>query len=119
MPASRSRICTPQATAGPTTRGSLDMNMAFVRAGGGTPAPLHWPSVVRLLEMLEPHASARIYDLCCGSGEMFVQSETVVEEHCGRRGSVSIYRQELNHTTWLMCQMNLAIRGIEGHIERG
>jgi type I restriction enzyme M protein len=80
-----------------------------------TPRP-----VVRLLvEMLEPKPGKRIYDPCCGSGGMFVQSEKFVEEHGGRLGDVSIFGQESNPTTWKMCQMNLAIRGIDAKIELG
>jgi len=76
--------------------------------------------VVRLLvEMLAPHANARVYDPCCGSGGMFVQSESFVEMHGGRRGSVSIYGQESNPTTWRVAEMNLAIRGIEAQIALG
>ena len=79
-----------------------------------TPRP-----VVRLLvEMLEPKPGSRVFDPCCGSGGMFVQSEKFVEEHGGRLGDVSIFGQESNDTTWRMCQMNLAIRGIEGDIKR-
>jgi len=87
------------------------------RSGGEfyTPRP-----IVRLLvEMLAPHANARVYDPCCGSGGMFVQSEAFVELHGGRRGAVSIYGQELNHTTWRLCKMNLAIRGIAAEIAEG
>jgi type I restriction enzyme M protein len=76
------------------------------------------PVVQLLVEMLEPKPGKRIFDPCCGSGGMFVQSEKFVEEHGGRLGDVSIYGQESNATTWRMCQMNLAIRGIEGRIER-
>ncbi|MDP9227257.1 MAG: type I restriction-modification system subunit M, partial [Actinomycetota bacterium] len=80
-----------------------------------TPRP-----VVRLLvEMLAPRPRSRIYDPCCGSGGMFVQSEHFIEEHGGRRGDISIFGQELNWTTWRLCQMNLAIRGIEAKIEQG
>lgn len=80
-----------------------------------TPRP-----VVRLLvEMLAPRPRSRIYDPCCGSGGMFVQSERFVEEHGGRKGDISIFGQELNWTTWRLCQMNLAIRGIEAKIEQG
>jgi type I restriction enzyme M protein len=80
-----------------------------------TPRP-----VVRLLvEMLAPRPRSRIYDPCCGSGGMFVQSERFVEEHGGRKGDVSIFGQEINWTTWRLCQMNLAIRGIDAKIERG
>jgi type I restriction enzyme M protein len=77
-------------------------------------------AVVRVLvEMLEPHEGARIYDPCCGSGGMFVQSEKFIEQHGGRKGRIAVYGQELNHTTWRLAQMNLAIRGIEATIEEG
>ena len=69
--------------------------------------------VVRLLvEMLEPY-KGRVFDPCCGSGGMFVQSERFVEAHGGTVGDISIFGQESNPTTWRLCQMNLAIRGIE------
>lgn len=75
--------------------------------------------VVRLLvEMLAPY-KGRVYDPCCGSGGMFVQSEKFIEEHGGKIGDISIYGQESNHTTWRLCKMNLAIRGIEGNIAHG
>lgn len=84
------------------------------KKGGEFYTPRH---VVRLLvEMLEPKPGSRIFDPCCGSGGMFVQSEKFVEEHGGRLGDVSIYGQETNQTTWRLCQMNLAIRGIEANI---
>jgi type I restriction-modification system DNA methylase subunit len=63
-----------------------------------------------LVEMLEPY-SGRVFDPCCGSGGMFVQSEKFVEEHRGRVNDISIYGQESNQTTWRLCKMNLAIRG--------
>lgn len=73
-------------------------------------------SVVKtLVEMIEPFRG-RIYDPCCGSGGMFIQSEKFVEEHQGKLTDLAIYGQELNSTTWKLCQMNLAIRGLEGHI---
>jgi len=73
-------------------------------------------SVVRLLvEMLAPY-KGRVYDPCCGSGGMFVQSESFIEEHGGRRGDISIFGQELNPTTWRLAKMNLAIRGIESNL---
>jgi type I restriction enzyme M protein len=73
-------------------------------------------SVVKLLvEMLEPY-KGRVYDPCCGSGGMFVQSEKFVEAHGGRRSDLSIFGQESNPTTRRLCKMNLAIRGIEGNI---
>lgn len=73
-------------------------------------------SVVKtLVEMIEPY-EGRIYDPACGSGGMFIQSEKFVEEHQGKIGNLSIYGQELNSTTWKLCRMNLAIRGLDGNI---
>ena len=73
-------------------------------------------SVVKLLvEMIEPY-HGRIYDPCCGSGGMFIQSERFVEAHGGQRNDISIYGQELNDTTWRLAKMNLAIRGIEADL---
>jgi type I restriction enzyme M protein len=73
-------------------------------------------SVVRLLvEMIEPY-KGRVYDPCCGSGGMFVQSEKFVLAHGGRRDDIAIYGQESNPTTWRLCRMNLAIRGMYGDI---
>jgi type I restriction enzyme M protein len=72
--------------------------------------------VVRLLvEMLAPY-KGRVFDPCCGSGGMFVQSEKFVEEHGGRIGDLSIYGQESNPTTRRLAMMNLAIRGIDGDL---
>lgn len=74
------------------------------------------PSVVGLLvEMLEPY-KGRIYDPCCGSGGMFVQSEKFVLAHGGKVDDVAIYGQEMNNTTWRLAKMNMAIRGIEADI---
>lgn len=73
-------------------------------------------SVVRVLvEMLAPY-KGRVFDPCCGSGGMFVQSEKFVEAHGGRIGDLSIYGQESNPNTWKLARMNLAIRGIEGDL---
>ncbi len=73
-------------------------------------------SVVRLLvEMIEPY-EGRVYDPCCGSGGMFVQSERFVEAHGGRHTDISIFGQESNPTTWRLAHMNLAIRGIEANL---
>lgn len=70
-------------------------------------------SVVELLvEMLEPY-KGRVLDPCCGSGGMFVQSEGFVTSHQGKINDISIYGQESNQTTWRLCKMNLAIRGID------
>lgn len=74
-------------------------------------------SVVQtIVEMLEPH-NGRVYDPCCGSGGMFVQSERFIENHQGRRSDIAIYGQERNHTTWRLCKMNLAVRGIDADIK--
>lgn len=74
-------------------------------------------SVVRtMVEMLEPY-KGRVYDPCCGSGGMFVQSEKFVESHGGRIGDIAIYGQESNHTTWRLAMMNLAVRGIDAEIK--
>lgn len=73
-------------------------------------------SVVKILvEMIEPY-KGRVFDPCCGSGGMFVQSEKFVEAHGGRKGDISIYGQESNPTTWRLCKMNLSIRGIDCNI---
>ena len=73
-------------------------------------------SVVNLLvEMIEPY-QGRVYDPCCGSGGMFVQSEHFVEAHGGGRNDIAVYGQELNDTTWRLAKMNLAIRGIESDL---
>jgi type I restriction enzyme M protein len=75
--------------------------------------------IVKLLvEMIEPY-KGRVYDPCCGSGGMFVQSEKFVLAHRGKIGDISIFGQESNQTTWRLCNMNLAIRGIEGNIKWG
>jgi len=72
--------------------------------------------VVRVLvEMLEPYRG-RVYDPCCGSGGMFVQSEKFIEAHGGQRDAISIFGQESNPTTWKLCKMNLAIRGIDPNL---
>ncbi|MEK7996022.1 MAG: N-6 DNA methylase, partial [Planctomycetota bacterium] len=72
--------------------------------------------VVRVLvEMLEPY-KGRVYDPCCGSGGMFVQSEKFVESHGGKVGDIAIYGQESNYTTWRLAKMNLAVRGIDADI---
>ena len=73
-------------------------------------------SVVRVMvEMIEPF-KGRVYDPCCGSGGMFVQSEKFALEHEGRIGDIAVYGQESNYTTWRLCKMNLAVRGIDADI---
>jgi type I restriction enzyme M protein len=89
----------------------------FAGAEGKRGGEFYTPrSVVRVLvEMLEPY-SGRVYDPCCGSGGMFVQSEKFVQEHGGRIGDIAIYGQESNYTTWRLAKMNLAVRGIDADI---
>lgn len=70
------------------------------------------PIVKLLVEMLEPY-NGRVFDPCCGSGGMFVQSEKFIANHQGRLDNISIYGQESNETTYRLCKMNLAIRGID------
>ena len=90
---------------------------SFAGAEGKRGGEFYTPrAVVRLLvEMLEPY-KGRVYDPCCGSGGMFVQSEKFVEEHGGRIGDIAIYGQESNYTTWRLAKMNLAVRGIDADI---
>jgi type I restriction enzyme M protein len=90
----------------------------FAGAEGKRGGEFYTPrSVVRLLvAMLEPY-KGRVYDPCCGSGGMFVQSEKFVEEHGGRIGDIAIYGQESNYTTWRLAKMNLAVRGIDADIQ--
>lgn len=92
----------------------------FADAEGKKGGQFYTPkSIVRLLvAMLEPE-KGRVYDPCCGSGGMFVQSEKFVEDHEGHLGDIAIYGQESNQTTWRLCKMNLAIRGIEADIAFG
>ncbi len=89
----------------------------FASAEGKKGGEFYTPRcVVRLLvEMLEPF-KGRVYDPCCGSSGMFVQSEAFIAAHGGKLGDISIYGQESNYTTWRLAKMNLAIRGIEGQI---
>jgi Type I restriction-modification system methyltransferase subunit len=93
----------------------------FADAEGKKGGQFYTPqSIVKLLvEMLAPDAEKRVYDGCCGSGGMFVQSEKFIELHEHRKGKISIFGQESNPTTYKLCRMNLAIRGIEAKIELG
>jgi len=92
----------------------------FADAEGKKGGQFYTPaSIVKLLvQMLEPY-KGRVYDGCCGSGGMFVQSEKFIEAHGGRIGDLSIYGQESNPTTLRLAKMNLAIRGIDAKIELG
>jgi type I restriction enzyme M protein len=87
----------------------------FALAEGQKGGQFYTPeSIVKLLvEMLQPY-EGRVYDPCCGSGGMFVQSEKFIQSHQGRLDDISVYGQESNQTTYRLCRMNLAIRGIDG-----
>ena len=89
----------------------------FAAAEGKGGGEFYTPQcVVKLLaRMIEPY-KGRVFDPCCGSGGMFVQSEHFVEEHGGRLGDIAIYGQESNPTTWKLAKMNLAIRGIDADL---
>jgi type I restriction enzyme M protein len=92
----------------------------FANAEGKKGGQFYTPRcIVKLLvEMLEPY-KGRIFDPCCGSGGMFVQSEKFIEAHGGKIGDISVYGQESNQTTWRLCKMNMAIRGIDSNIKWG
>jgi type I restriction enzyme M protein len=91
----------------------------FASAEGKRGGQFYTPaSIVKtLVAVLEPH-EGKVYDPCCGSGGMFVQSEKFIEAHGGKIGDVSIYGQEANPTTWRLAAMNLAIRGIDFNLGR-
>ena len=90
----------------------------FAGAEGKGGGEFYTPSsVVKLLvEILQPY-KGRVYDPCCGSGGMFVQSEKFVTEHGGRIVDIAIYGQESNNVTWRLAKMNLAVRGIDSDIK--
>lgn len=89
----------------------------FLKKFGSTEGEFYTPpSIVKLIvNMIEPY-KGRVYDPCCGSGGMFVQSAKFVEEHQGRLGDISIYGQEYVATTWRLAKMNLAIRGLDANL---
>ncbi|RJG02000.1 type I restriction-modification system subunit M [Noviherbaspirillum sedimenti] len=91
----------------------------FASAEGKRGGQFYTPaSIVKtLVAILAPH-HGKVYDPCCGSGGMFVQSEKFIEAHGGKIGDVSIYGQEANPTTWRLAAMNLAIRGIDFNLGR-
>lgn len=91
----------------------------FASAEGKKGGQFYTPaSIVKtLVAVLNPH-HGKVYDPCCGSGGMFVQSEKFIESHGGKLGDVSIYGQESNPTTWRLAAMNLAIRGIDFNLGR-
>ncbi|HEU5048405.1 MAG TPA: class I SAM-dependent DNA methyltransferase [Rickettsiales bacterium] len=86
----------------------------FANAEGKKGGQFYTPaSVVKIIvEIIAPH-KGKVYDPCCGSGGMFVQSEKFLESHGGKFGDISIYGQEANPTTWRLVAMNLAIRGMD------
>lgn len=77
-----------------------------------TPASI----VKTIVAILKPYNNCRVYDPCCGSGGMFVQSVKFIQEHSGNRNSVSVFGQESNADTWKMAKMNMAIRGIDANL---
>lgn len=89
----------------------------FASAEGRLGGDFYTPqSVVRVMvEMIEP-MKGRVFDPCCGSGGMFVQSEKFLEAHGGSATDISVFGQEFNATTWRLAKMNLAIRGIESNL---
>lgn len=89
--------------------------MQFAEKEGASGGEFYTPaSVVKtLVEILKPYDNCRVYDPCCGSGGMFVQSAKFIQAHSGNRGSISVYGQEANADTWKMAKMNMAIRGID------
>lgn len=89
----------------------------FAEQEGKLAGEFYTPScVVRtLVEVLQPY-NGRVYDPCCGSGGMFVQSAKFIENHAGNLSNISVFGQDSNPTTWKMAQMNLAIRGIEANL---
>ena len=89
----------------------------FAEQEGKLAGEFYTPScVVRtLVEVLQPY-HGRVYDPCCGSGGMFVQSAKFIESHSGNINDISVYGQDSNPTTWKMAQMNLAIRGIDADL---
>lgn len=73
-------------------------------------------SVVKtIVNILKPSEGKRVYDLCCGSGGMFVQSVKFIQEHAENRSNISVFGQEANADTWKMAKMNMAIRGIDAN----
>jgi type I restriction enzyme M protein len=89
----------------------------FASAEGKNGGQFYTPrTVVQLLvELIQPY-KGRIYDPCCGSGGMFVQSHEFIKAHQGRLGDIAVYGQESNPTTWRLAKMNLAIRGIDNNL---
>ena len=91
----------------------------FAEAEGKLAGEFYTPACIvkTLVNVLQPY-KGRVYDPCCGSGGMFVQSAQFIENHSGNINNISVYGQDSNPTTWKMAQMNLAIRGIEADLGR-
>lgn len=89
----------------------------FAEKEGASGGEFYTPSsiVKTLVEILKPFENCRVYDPCCGSGGMFVQSAKFIRAHNGKRGAISVYGQEANADTWKMAKMNMAIRGIDAN----
>ena len=89
----------------------------FAEQEGKLAGEFYTPACVvkTLVEVLKPF-NGRVYDPCCGSGGMFVQSAKFIQNHTGSINNISIYGQDSNPTTWKMCMMNLAIRGIDADL---
>ena len=89
----------------------------FAETEGKKAGEFYTPACVvkTLVAVLQPY-NGRVYDPCCGSGGMFVQSKNFIESHAGNISNISIYGQEFNPTTWKMAKMNLAIRGLEADL---
>ncbi|MDR3291996.1 MAG: type I restriction-modification system subunit M [Methanobrevibacter sp.] len=89
----------------------------FAEKEGKNAGEFYTPSSVvkTLVEIIQPY-DGRVYDPCCGSGGMFVQSKNFIENHQGNINNISVYGQDSNPTTWKMAKMNLAIRGIESNL---
>ncbi|MCZ9655278.1 type I restriction-modification system subunit M [Lactobacillus iners] len=90
----------------------------FAEKEGKSGGEFYTPSsiVKTLVSILKPFDNCRVYDCCCGSGGMFVQSAKFIRAHSGNCGSISIYGQEANADTWKMAKMNMAIRGIDADL---
>lgn len=87
----------------------------FAEREGAKGGEFYTPSSVvkTLVSILRPFENCRVYDCCCGSGGMFVQSAKFIEAHSGRKDAISVYGQEANADTWKMAKINMAIRGID------
>ena len=89
----------------------------FASAEGKRGGEFYTPQCIdKLLVIMTAPFKGRVYDPCCGSAGLFVQSEKFTEAHGGKLGDIAIYGQESNPTTWKLALMNLAIRGLDGNL---